>query len=143
MSVRIMSMVFERYPSGGGEMLLALALADHAHDDGTSIYPSVEQLAYKTRQSERTVQYQLRAMEASGWLILVNAGNGGRGSRREYRIYGEWLKGANVAPIGKKPIGEITSKGANIAPQEKKGEIDGQKGATDDVKGAISGAKVY
>ena len=52
-----MSMVFDCYPNGGGEMILALALADHAHDDGTSVYPSIESLMEKTRQSRRTVQY--------------------------------------------------------------------------------------
>ncbi len=101
-------MVFERYPNGGGEMLLALALADHAHDDGTHIFPSIAHLALKTRQSERSVQYQLRRMEESGWLVLVNAGLGGRrrgfgegGKTRQYRINPEWLKGAEIAPFGK------------------------------------------
>lgn len=101
-------MVFERYPAGGGEMLLALALADHAHDDGTHIFPSIARLADKTRQSERSVQYQLRRMEASGWLMLVNAGIGGRrsgfgegGRTRQYRINPDWIKGAEIAPFGK------------------------------------------
>jgi hypothetical protein len=116
MSIKVMTMVFERYPAGGGEMLLALALADHAHDDGTKIFPSIKQLAEKTRQSERTVQYQLRKMEDSTWLLLQNSGNGGRNQRREYVINPFWLKGAEVAPIGK---------GAN----------DDIKGANDDTKG--------
>ncbi|WP_258015704.1 helix-turn-helix domain-containing protein [Stenotrophomonas maltophilia] len=101
-------MVFDRYPNGGGEMLLALALADHAHDDGTHIFPSIARLAEKTRQSERSVQYQLRRMEQSGWLVLVNAGIGGRrsgfgegGRTRQYRINPEWMKGAEIAPFGK------------------------------------------
>ena len=115
MSIKIMSAVFERYPNGGGEMLLALALADHASDDGTRVYPSVANLAEKTRQSERSVQYQLRRMEESGWLILVGAGNGGRSMSREYRISPEWIKGAEIAPF--------------------------QKGATDDIKGAIHDTK--
>lgn len=34
MSIKVMTAVFDRYPNGGGEMLLALALADHASDDG-------------------------------------------------------------------------------------------------------------
>ena len=51
MSVKVMTAVFERYPVGGGEMLLALALADHASDDGTRVYPSVKALAEKTRQA--------------------------------------------------------------------------------------------
>nr|WP_312354374.1 helix-turn-helix domain-containing protein [Stenotrophomonas pavanii] len=101
-------MVFDRYPNGGGEMLLALALADHAHDDGTHIFPSIARLAEKTRQSERSVQYQLRRMEQSGWLVLVNAGIGGRrsgfgegGRTRQYRINPEWMKGADIAPFSK------------------------------------------
>lgn len=101
-------MVFDRYPNGGGEMLLALALADHAHDDGTHIFPSIARLAEKTRQSERSVQYQLRRMETSGWLVLVNAGIGGRrggygegGRTRQYRVNPEWMKGADIAPFAK------------------------------------------
>lgn len=122
MSVKVMAAVFERYPNGGGEMLLALALADHAHDDGTHIWPSIKQLAEKTRQSERSIQYQLRKMEESGWLILVNSGNGGRSQHREYAINPAWIKGAEIAPF---------TKGAN----------DDKKGATGDAKGAIDDKK--
>lgn len=64
-------MVFDFYPTGGGEMLLALSLADFANDDGGSIFPSVATLARKTRQSPRSVQYQLRRMERGGFLIRL------------------------------------------------------------------------
>lgn len=123
MSVEVMTAVFKRYPNGGGEMLLALALADHAHDDGTKVFPFVKSLADKTRQSVRSVQYQLRKMEECGWLILVNAGNGGRGQPNEYRINPDWIKGAEIAPI--KRVQSETEKGAN----------DDTKGASDDTKG--------
>ena len=116
MSIKIMTAVFDRYPNGGGEMLLALALADHSSDDGSRIYPSIKHLATKTRQSERSVQYQLRRMESEGWLILVNFGNGGRNQHRQYQISPDWLKGAEIAP-------------------RKKGATDDTKGATDDAKG--------
>jgi len=99
MSVHVMSQVFQRYPSGGGEMLLALALADHADDEGRRIYPAVATLAQKTRQSERTVQYQLRKMEKEGWLLLVANEFGGRNHTRQYRIHPDWIKGADFAPI--------------------------------------------
>ena len=136
MSVKVTGMVFERYSTGGGEMLLALALADHAHDDGTHIFPSIARLAAKTRQSERSVQYQLRRMEACGWLILVNAGTGGRsgetGRTREYRINPAWMKGAEIAPI--KTGGGNGGKGAKAAPFGGAG-----KGATDDEKGCKTG----
>ncbi len=136
MSVKVMGMVFERYPNGGGEMILALALADHSSDQGTAIYPSIASLAEKTRQSVRAVQYQLRGMEQAGWLILVNSGNGGRNQRREYRISEAWIKGADFASL--KPAGPEQEKGADFAPAEQveKGAIHDTKGATDDVKGA-------
>lgn len=116
MSIGVMDKVFRRYPNGGGEMLLALALADHADDGGNNIFPSVQKLAAKTRQSERTVQYQLRRMEESGWLLRVGHGNGGRSQTTEYRISPLWLKGAEIAPI-------------------QKGATYDEKGATDDTKG--------
>ncbi|MET3135645.1 hypothetical protein AAKU55_005959, partial [Oxalobacteraceae bacterium GrIS 1.11] len=118
MSVRIMSAVFDRYPHGGGEMLLALSLADHSHDDGTHIYPSVDSLAQKTRQSVRSVQYQLKGMLEAKWLILTNEGDGRRGQRREYRISPEWVKGAEFASL------KIMSQ---IAPMGAKHDIKGCK----------------
>lgn len=86
MSVKIMSLVWEHYPAGGGELLTALAYADHAHDDGTGIRPSVVYVARKTRQSERTVQRYLAQMREIGWLLTVRNSNGGRGYATEYRI---------------------------------------------------------
>ncbi len=141
MSSRITGMVFERYPAGGGERLLALALADCADHDGTNIYPSVETLAAMTHQSERAVQYQLRRMEESGWLILVNAGRGGRSSNRNganytrrYRISPEWLKGANFAPFQKGADGD--SKGCKT--QHERVQNDALKGAKQSTKGCNS-----
>lgn len=99
MSVKVMSACWERYPNGGGELLLALALADHADDNGENVYPSVESLSRKTRQSKRTVQYQLRSMQDRGWLQLVSHEGGGRGRSREYRINPDWIKGAEIAPF--------------------------------------------
>lgn len=141
MSVKVMGMVFDRYPNGGGEMILALALADHSSDDGTGIYPSISSLAEKTRQSVRAVQYQLRGMEKAGWLILVNAGNGGRNMRREYRISEAWIKGADFASL--KSAAPNQENGADFAPVEEaeKGANHDTKGATDDLKGANGDTK--
>lgn len=97
-----MNMVFEHYPNGGGEMLLALALADHAHDDGRHIFPSVKTLAKKTRQSERTVQRLLRKMTKIGWLIPVKNTFGGRGKAAEYRILSDWVNGDNLSSFKEK-----------------------------------------
>jgi hypothetical protein len=106
MSIRLMTMVFDRYPEGGSEMLLALAMVDHARDDGTSIWPSVDELARKTRQSRRTVQRQIAKMVASGWLEQVRAATGRRGLTNEYRVSAAWVAGETLA----------TTTGVNLTP---------------------------
>ncbi|QCP50177.1 hypothetical protein FAZ95_13905 [Trinickia violacea] len=133
MSGKLTGMVFDRYPEGGGELILALKLADNAHDDGTHIFPSVDTMAEKTRQSRRAVQYQLKRMREAGWLILVRAARGGResaGRPAEYRINPEWIKGADFASLklSTENSGEL-EKGADFAPNKT------EKGANGDKKG--------
>lgn len=124
MSSRCMAAVFERYPAGGGEFALALALADNAHDDGTHIFPSVSTMAAKSRQDVRSVQRQLRAMLSKGWLWRVRTG-GGRGVCAEYRINPDWLKGGDLSPFT--PPVDNPLKGDTTPPF---GEIKGDKSRT-------------
>lgn len=119
MSVRVMSIVFDRYPAGGGERLLALSLADHAHDDGTRIFPAISTLAHKSFQSDRTVQRQLRKMEHDGWLIRVSDMVGGRGNCTEYCISPDWLKGDNLSPFTNGEKGDIPDIKGDIAVSQK------------------------
>lgn len=110
MSGKLVGMVFDHYPNGGSELLLAVKLADNAHDSGAHIYPSVATLASQTRQSERTVQYQLKRMVAMGWLVLVReAQGGGRGGGfgrpREYRIHPDWVRAHDArVPEAERPV---------------------------------------
>jgi hypothetical protein len=74
-------------------------------------------------------------MEQCGWLMLVNAGTGGRqsgygegGKTREYRISPDWLKGANFAPLKNSDIDDEKGAAA-IAP------LETLKGANDGIKG--------
>ena len=131
MSVRVMSMIFDRYQNGGGEKVLALALADHCHDDGTRIFPSIKLLAHKSNQSQRTVQYQLRKMEKSGWLIRVSDGFGGRNKTTEYCINPAWIKGAEIAPFSETErvqiLHPLPEKGCN--PAYKRVQSGAEKGA--------------
>ena len=128
MSGKVVGMVFDHYIGRGAELLLAVKLADNAHDDGTSIYPSVATLALQTRQSERSVQYQLKRMVEQGWLVLVkHASGGGRaggfGRPREYRIHKDWI-GAHDSrvPVDQRPTWVPTpatpskQMGAEVAP---------------------------
>lgn len=84
MSIKLMTAVFDRYPAGGGELLLALVLADFANDVGDGIWPSVATLSRKTRQSRRTVQGLLRRLEHIGFLACVRRSAGGKSN--EWRI---------------------------------------------------------
>lgn len=109
----MIGLVFEAYEGTGHELNLALALADHAWDDGTHIFPSVAELAIKTRQSERTVQRQLAAMRRSGWLIPVDHATGGRGRKTIYAINPDWIIAAKQYSADRK---RAKKKGVNLSP---------------------------
>lgn len=60
MSVRIMSMVFENQDLSSTEKLIMLALADHANDEGKSIYPSQNRLSKKTGLARGTINKHIQ-----------------------------------------------------------------------------------
>lgn len=137
MSGKLVGMVFDHFPKvgGGGDLLLAVKLADNAHEDGKHIYPSVATLAQQTGKSERTVQYQLRRLVDSGWLMLVREAvgggrGGGYGRPREYRIHPDWIRAHDARmPEDQRPAwppvthqsGDASQEmGAEIAPIKKK-----------------------
>ncbi|MES9841945.1 MAG: hypothetical protein ABW134_15420 [Candidatus Thiodiazotropha endolucinida] len=120
----MMSLVWEHYPVGGGELLAALAYADHAHDDGSGIRPSVRYVANKTRQSERTVQRYLARMRKNKWLLIVRNGDGGRGYATEYRINPQWITNPDILS----PFSISGQK--RVSPEVKKGDSRGSKRVT-------------
>lgn len=79
-----MNVVWHHYPQGGGELLLALALADWANDEGRSIEPSVAAAAKKARISTRQTQRLLRTIEQRGYLLPVG--------ETEYGTRRYWLR---------------------------------------------------
>lgn len=111
MSVKVMGLVLETtvrsfsgrkgQPLGNGHKLLLLALADHAHHDGTSVFPSIATLVDMTEQSERAVQYQLRDLEAAGLLRKVRQAS--RYRPTEYAILIEALGVHDVHPTDEQP----------------------------------------
>ncbi len=123
MSIKMMNLVFERYTGSGNEMVLALAIADYANDEGKGIYPALSTLAHKSRQSESSARRQIKAMLEAGWLIRVNRGLGGRSVTNEYQINPEWIKGVNLTPFhveqqtgsgaGSNSVGEGQSKASS------------------------------
>lgn len=49
--------------------LILVALAEHAHDDGTGAYPAQATIARKARCSVRTVRTYLGELEAAGLIV--------------------------------------------------------------------------
>lgn len=84
-----------------GTLLVFLALADWANDDGQRIFPHLEQLAKKARLSVRQSQRALRELEDDEMIMAVKNATGGRGNRKEYNINVERV--SNCHPL-KTPI---------------------------------------
>lgn len=105
MSVHVLSWVLKHSPvDTPGHRLVLLVLADHANDDGTGAWPSVKTIANEAKQSERNVQYALRALEGEGHIR--KAGRSPYGTT----IYDVQTRGgANLAP---REVG-----GATVAPK--------------------------
>jgi len=84
-SVAVMSTVWARSQHRGSELLLLLAIADFADDDGRA-FPSIESLAHKVRLSPRMVRRLIRRLEASGELVVERASGRGRSSVYQIRV---------------------------------------------------------
>jgi hypothetical protein len=79
--------VWKHSDAAGNDLLLLLAMADHADDRGIC-WPSIHQLAIKTRVSESTVKRSIKTLVDLGELKIEEAG-GTFGTRRlanRYRV---------------------------------------------------------
>jgi hypothetical protein len=80
MSIKVMSWVWEHGPDGPGELLVLLALANFADDDG-ACWPSIARVAHLARMSERNARRVIRKLELGGYLT-VELGGGRAGANR-------------------------------------------------------------
>ena len=78
-----MSHVWDSSPYEGKALLIHLAMADFADDDGTC-YPSQTTLAAKARATDRYVRDAIKTMIADGYVEMISVSTG-RGSHR-YRL---------------------------------------------------------
>ncbi|MBW4722279.1 helix-turn-helix domain-containing protein [Saccharothrix obliqua] len=69
-----MTWAWEKAPVAGTELLLVLAIADSADDDGRNAWPSIADLAQKTRLNERTVQRLLKRLARDGHITIEPVG---------------------------------------------------------------------
>ena len=119
MSVKQMALVWE-YEFKPAHQQIMLALADHAHDDGTEIRPSVGRLAWKTGYSERQVQRNLKELRNDLKILVLQRKGGGRGNPNVYRF--DWTKGVKKSPF--------IPKGERVTSENGKGDISDIKGDT-------------
>jgi len=68
------------------EKLVLLAMADHAKDDGTRVFPSVARIAWKVDLSTRQVQRIIAQLKIKGLLVIMRKGNSRFKFSTEYRI---------------------------------------------------------
>lgn len=92
MSVHVSSWVLQHSEAKLGARLVLLVIADHASDDGTRSWCSVDTLGREARLSRRATQDALRRLEADG--AIIETGTGPKGTH-EYRVV---MGGADSAP---------------------------------------------
>lgn len=91
MSIKITSLVWERFPAETqSELLVMLALADWSNDEGLS-WPSIPRLAGKSRISERGARNTLHDLRVRN-VISYQDNSGGKGKSNRYLINVKWLQ---------------------------------------------------
>lgn len=85
MSIKVMTYVWDHSPHTGSDLLMLLALADHANDQGRA-WPSIPTLAKKCRVQRRQALYILKKLEEAGDITIEHGR--GRGHVSVYVVKG-------------------------------------------------------
>lgn len=86
MSVKVSHLVWEYADLKGSPLIVLLAMADFADDDGSNVYPSRERLAKKARIDVRSVSRILTDLENAKLISVTEMETGQRGRYRNYTI---------------------------------------------------------
>lgn len=127
MSINVMSIVWSRAPVQGGDLLMLLALADNADDNGVA-FPGVPYLASKARMTERNVQRCLRTLERDGFIQIVP--RAGPSGANKYRV--------NLSLLRELPDNFVRAKGESDG--EKLSPVTNCHQVTNDAEGVTSEA---
>lgn len=144
-----MSLVWHVQWPTQSQLLIALKLADHAHDDGSNVYPAKSTVAKQAQCSESTVQNALRAFRNCGLLRVVQEGGKGPKNPTIYAFNVRMLKtladaraelvgGADHIDLPEELYAQDEDeKGSTVDPLPSvRGQTDGAKGSTDTAKGS-------
>jgi DNA-binding MarR family transcriptional regulator len=77
MSIKIMSRVWSESSAEGSSLLLLLAIADHADDNGFA-FPGIDTLAEKIRMTAQSVRNLTKKLEDIGELVKISRTDKGR-----------------------------------------------------------------
>lgn len=80
-----MTLVWECSQHKGSELLVLLALADFADDEGVC-WPSIPTLSKKSRLGQRQTYYIISDLLASGELMMISTGGGRRSNKYQVNL---------------------------------------------------------
>lgn len=86
MSLLVTGLVWKHADVDKGTLLVLLAMADIAEDDGSEIWPSMARLAKKSRLDMRQCRRCLRILETEGLIEPVETATGRGGRFKSWRI---------------------------------------------------------
>lgn len=127
MSIKVITHVWEHSQQRGSALLMLLAIADNANEDGEA-WPSIPTLAHKCRMTERNAQMLIHRLEAAGELTVQHRRRGEKNETNLFTIAVPWRK---TAPEGRKGLVKAAS-----PPGESGFTIPGESGFTTLVKTA-------
>ena len=85
MSNELLTAIWNDAPVEGTQLLLLLALADQANDEGVC-WPSIRKIAKRCRVSERTAQRMLKSLEGEGLIRVTRRRVGERQTSNLYQV---------------------------------------------------------
>ena len=130
MSIRLMSQVWEDVRiQSQAELLVLLALADHARDDGLC-WPSMRTIAAKARIEERSAQRILRRLIEKGLVELVSKGGcfDGQNVANRYKVKGG--DGASPHGLTESHPGATSGQGVGGDGRSPRGDPESSDGVT-------------
>ncbi len=115
MSIKLLSQVWT-LGLPHSEVLVLMALADHADDDGRRVWPSVAYTAWKTGYGERAVRRILRSLQSKRIIEAVAHEKGGRSWATEYWLH---LENAVKKAAFQRPSRERTRESIGVSEPQK------------------------
>ena len=98
MSIKAMTLVWDKFPGAGSELLVMLAFADWCNNNGESLHPSIPTVAKKIRASESQARRLIHGLIDQGWVSVIgNEYGGAPGNSRRYRLNIAKLAGTGSA----------------------------------------------